>query len=107
MRTGRIRPGTEPVADQPVGLSFDGSFRLAWIRRTCGIMRCPMSSSSPLHPDSRCSDGLSDVFWRFELNNRIFVHRVTTAKPATSRTVNEAEAMPADRLHLYIALEPE
>lgn len=39
------------------------------------------------------------VFWRFELNNRIFVHRASTALPVTNRCFDKEVNMPA-RLHL-------
>jgi len=39
------------------------------------------------------------VFWRFELNNRIFVHRTSTALPVTDRRFDKEVNMPA-RLHL-------
>jgi hypothetical protein len=75
--------------DQPIATMWFGRDR----RNCVDNSTCRTFPSCGLIP-------LNAVFWRFELNNRIFVHRASIALPVTSRTIDKQEDVPADRLHL-------
>jgi hypothetical protein len=98
--TQHLWRGSEPTGIQPI--EYCSEVRSA--HRTGMACRERREYADDATPASALTPSIA-VFWRFELNNRIFVHRASTALPVTNRCFDKEVNMPT-RLHQSQFIEP-
>jgi hypothetical protein len=90
--------GIQPIV---IVLKYDRPIATMWFGR--GRRNCIDNSTCRTFPSCGLIP-LNAVIWRFELNNRIFVHRASTALQVINRCSGKKVHMPA-RLHLSQFIE--